>query len=350
MATASDWGSKDVGRYCLFCTINGHVSFEKCWIGGKAPKKQRSGCSPRWYCKRRFWVLRSMHWTRIIGISNDSRQDHGNHIQTASLRWTSCRRSICLYPSKNGGCTQSTENSKIGMSRHLDSSTTTQMAEICYGKSNLRKSSWNMAGRKFQIGNVSLFIVRKDCSYLCMWMTKLAGKKQNLDPMWKLFNEEVDLGELTSFLDHVYLSCTQRQCEISKDIVDNDRTMFESPISAGEGGREITVPSKSSYFFVVLWHGGSCKEMCGAILWVGKQDYSTTLQSICTMHRWPPLQRKINKICWRMVKCMLSNCSKMLIFGTNWTTWFFLWSLNKFARSSTKWTKACDKRLNRLIS
>ena len=28
-------------------------------------------------------------------------------------------------------------------------------------------------------------------------------------------------------------TCTQRQCEISKDIVDNNRTMFESRISAG---------------------------------------------------------------------------------------------------------------------
>ena len=34
---------------------------------------------------------------------------------------------------------------------------------------------------------------------------KLAGKKQNIDPMWKLLNKEVDLGESTSFLDHVYL-------------------------------------------------------------------------------------------------------------------------------------------------
>ena len=33
------------------------------------------------------------------------------------------------------------------------------------------KSYWNMAGRKFQIGNVSLYIVKKDYSYLCMWMT-----------------------------------------------------------------------------------------------------------------------------------------------------------------------------------
>ena len=62
---------------------------------------------------------------------------------------------------------------------------------------------------------------------------KLAGKKRNIDPMWKVLNKEVDLGEPTSFPDHVYLGCTQRQCEISKDIVDNDRTMFESRISAG---------------------------------------------------------------------------------------------------------------------
>ena len=58
----------------------------------------------------------------------------------------------------------------------------------------------------------------------------LAGKKQNM--MWKVQNKEVDLGEPTSFLDHVYLECTQRQCEISKNIVDNYRTMFESRISA----------------------------------------------------------------------------------------------------------------------
>ena len=41
-----------------------------------------------------------------------------------------------------------------------------------------------MAGKKFQIGNVSLYIVKKYYSYLCVWDDiKLAGKKQNLDPM-----------------------------------------------------------------------------------------------------------------------------------------------------------------------
>ena len=66
-----------------------------------------------------------------------------------------------------------------------------------------------------------------------MWMTSNWLEKQNINPMWKVLNKEVDLGESTSFFDHVYLGCTQRQCEISKDIVDNYRTMFESRISAG---------------------------------------------------------------------------------------------------------------------
>ena len=118
------------------------MSFEKCWVGGKAPKVQRSGCTPRWYCKRRFWVLRSVHWTRIISIKNDSSKSHGYHLKIARLRRTSSWRSIWWYPGKNGGCTQIIENFKIGMSRHLDSSTTTQMAWIMveYGRSS--RSSW----------------------------------------------------------------------------------------------------------------------------------------------------------------------------------------------------------------
>ena len=78
------------------------------------------------------------------------------------------------------------------------------------------------------------FVHREKRLFLSVYVDdiKLAGKKHNIDPMWKVL-KEVDLGEPTSFLDHVYLGCTQRQCEISKDIVDNYRTMFESRISAG---------------------------------------------------------------------------------------------------------------------
>ena len=93
---------------------------------------------------------------------------------------------------------------------------------------------------KYGWGKVSnwecLFVHRKKGLFLSVYVDdiKLAGKKQNINPVWKVLNKEVDLGEPTSFLDHVYLGCTRRQCEICKDLVDNFRAMFESRISAGE--------------------------------------------------------------------------------------------------------------------
>ena len=80
-----------------------------------------------------------------------------------------------------------------------------------------------------------LFVFREKGLFLSAYVDdiKLTGQKQNIKPMWKVLNIEVNLGEPTSFLDHENLGCTQRQCEISRDIVDNYRTMFESTISAG---------------------------------------------------------------------------------------------------------------------
>ena len=178
---------------------------------------------------------------------------------------------------------------------------------------------------------------------------KLAGKKHNIDPMWKVLNEEVDLGEPTSFLDHVYLGCTQRKCEISKDIVDNYRTMFESRISAG-GLEKLPFPQNlriSSWSYDMAGHAKKCVERyCELANKTTQQLYKVSTPCIDDH----PLQRRRNKICWRIVKYMLSNCSEMLILGKNWTTRFFLRSVNKLARSITNRTKACDKRLNRLIS
>ena len=53
------------------------------------------------------------------------------------------------------------------------------LSEICtvifwqdwYGKGNLRKSYWNTVGKRFPIGNAFSYTVKKDYSYLCMWMT-----------------------------------------------------------------------------------------------------------------------------------------------------------------------------------
>ena len=88
-------------------------------------------------------------------------------------------------------------------------------------------------GAGFQFGMLFRTPWKRIILICCMWMTSSWLEKQNIDPMWKVLNKEVDLGEPTSFFDHVYLGYNQRPCEISKDIVDNYRTMFESWISAG---------------------------------------------------------------------------------------------------------------------
>ena len=51
---------------------------------------------------------------------------------------------------------------------------------------------------------------------------KLARKKQHLNSMLKDL-KLVDLGEPTSFLDHVFLGCTQRECKPNEINIDDYR-------------------------------------------------------------------------------------------------------------------------------
>ena len=202
-------------------------------------------------------LQRCIHRTRIISITNDSSKSHGYHIQIAWLRGTSSWRSICFFRGKMEDAHKLLKIPKSEcpdiwirfpwhkwpkswssvwktQSFFLSEICTVILWQDCYGKGNLRKSCWDTVGRKVSNWEC-LFVHREKGLFLSVYVDdiKLAGKKQNVNPMWKVLNKEVDLGEPTSFLDHEHLGCTQRQCQISKDIVDNYRTIFESRISAG---------------------------------------------------------------------------------------------------------------------
>ena len=166
--------------------------------------------------------------------------------------------------------------------------------------------------------------------------------------MWKVLNNEVDLGETTSFLDHVYLGCTQRHCEKSKDIFDTHTTMFESRISAGAIEKLPCLEnlSISSWSYDMEGHAKKCVERFCELS-------NETTQQLCKVstpcldgHHFKEEELKsvgeLSKVCSRIVL----KCSKLARFGRP----DILWSVNKLARSSTKWTKACDNRLSRLIS
>ena len=167
---------------------------------------------------------------------------------------------------------------------------------------------------------------------------KLAGKKQNIDPMWKVLNKEVDLGEPTSFLDHVYLGCTQRQCEISKDIVDNYRNMFELRISAVrteklQCSENLRISSRSND---MEGHAKKCVERyCKLANKTTQQLYKVSTPCI-DGHHFKEEELKsvgeLSKVCSQIVlKCLyLARIGRHDI----------LWSVNKLARSITKSTKA----------
>ena len=166
--------------------------------------------------------------------------------------------------------------------------------------------------------------------------------------MWKVLNREVHLGEATSFLDHEYLGCTQRQCQIRKDIVDKYRAMFESRISAGATEK---LPC-SDNFRISSWscdmegHAKKCVERyCELANRTTQQLYKVSTPCIDD-NRFKEEDLKsvgeLSKFCSQIVlKCLyLARIGRPDI----------QWSVNKLARSITKWTKACEKRLNRLIS
>ena len=124
--------------------------------------------------------------------------------------------------------------------------------------------------------------------------------------------------------------------------------MFESRISAGRL-EKLPFPQNiciSSWSYDMVGHAKKCVERYCELA-------NKTTQQLCKVstpciddHHFKEEETKsvgeLSNTCSQIVlKCLhLARIGRPDI----------LWSVNKLARSITKWTKACDKRLNRLIS
>ena len=162
--------------------------------------------------------------------------------------------------------------------------------------------------------------------------------------------KEVDLGEPTSFLDHVYLGCTQRECETSEDIVDNYRNMFESKISAGATEKQPCSGKLgadiSSWSYDMEGHAKKCVERyCELENKITQQLFKVATPCIDD-HQFKEEEMgsvgELSKDCSQFVlKCLqLARIGRLDVS----------WSVKKLPRAVTKWTRACDKRLARLLS
>ena len=92
-----------------------------------------------------------------------------------------------------------------------------------------------------------LFVHREKGFFLSVYVDdiKLAGKTENIEPTWKNLMK-----------DHVYLGCTQRECQISNEIVANYKDLFESRISARPKDEE----TMSSWSLDMEGHAKKCEE------------------------------------------------------------------------------------------
>ena len=178
----------------------------------------------------------------------------------------------------------------------------------------------------------------------------MAGKKQNMAPMMKNLMKNVDLDEPTSFLDHVYLGCTQRECKPKEIIIDEYRKMFESRVSAGETEK---LPGLANpYAQTVAWsydmegHAQKCVERyCEQVN--KKTEHLCKVSSPCLDDDHCKKEElesvgELSKV-WSQI---VLKCSYPARIGRP----DILWPVNKFARSVTKWTGACDRILARLMS
>ena len=133
--------------------------------------------------------------------------------------------------------------------------------------------------------------------------------------------KNVDLDEPTSFLDHVFLGCTQRECKTEwcyhwrmyKDVWNTYFSWSNWKIT----GVEKASRKNSS---VVLRHGGTCSKMRWTILRAGKQESEAFIHSFKSLPGWPSSQAGRMKLSWRFVTSLLTNCIEILVLGTNWKT------------------------------
>ena len=171
-----------------------------------------------------------------------------------------------------------------------------------------------MDERKYQFGNV-LFLHLETGLFFSVFVDdiNLPGKKQSWSEV-EITQQRSCFGRTNIFPGSCVLGMHSKKMRNKQRYCRQLHNHVRIANFRGER-REVTIPSKSSYFFMVLWHGSSGKEMCGAVLWVSQHYDSTTLQSIYSMHRWPPLQRRRNNNCWRMFRSMLSNCFEYLFLA-----------------------------------
>ena len=152
-----------------------------------------------------------------------------------------------------------------------------------------------------------MFVHRKQGLFLSVYVVaiKMVGEKQNMGSNGEdfFFLKKMVIDEPASFLDHVHLGRTQRECKPNETIIwtaheDVWVTYFSW------SNRKITVMAENSRTnsSVVLRHGGTRSKMCWTIPWIGKEDSGATSLSFASLFGLSAIQTGGNWISWSCQK------------------------------------------------
>ena len=271
------------------------------------------------------------------------------------------------------------------------------------GKANWENPIEVRLGEGFHLGTLISCTVKKGCSHLCMWMTSNWVERNNGHPLagllWEREFEKILLKHGWEKIPNCECLFVHREKRVILICVCGCHKIgwketkswsdLESTQQRSRFGRanifcwscvlglywktmwnkqrycwqlrnhvwiqnfsrrkwKITMLGKSVYLFVVR-RERSCQEMCGTILWVGKLDDSTTLQSVNSIRWWHHFKEEELKSVGEVPKVCSQIVLKYLYLTRLWRL-DILCSVNKLARLITKWIEACDKRLCCLIS
>ena len=204
------------------------MSSKVCGVRTTIPEVQRACCASRRHCEGRLWSPRSIHWTgpplhhkwrpqKVMDVIARKPDCDGQAADAISEK----------HRGKNGGRSKIVQNSKVRMSRLVDTPSKTQLAKIVGNMDNiavpLERNLYGhpLAGllwaRKFEEALIELgwkkvpnwecyFVHRKQKLFLSVHVDDIlmAGTKQQKAPMWKNWWKNVYFEEPTSFLNHVY--------------------------------------------------------------------------------------------------------------------------------------------------
>ena len=316
----SFWKHEEREKESPFCYIDGHLACQKCGVGVKAPKVQRTSRASRWHCERRLWIS-CIHRTRFFCVSNDG------HLV---VQVKQPKQYLLIHSSKNGGRSKIAQDSEVRVSTRMDTSSTTQMAEILVkhgrssgtsrtkfvwtpigrivmGKKNSKKFYWNVDWKKYQITTTIILVGFRGWHQNCWKKTEYGSHVQEIaetSGSWRtnIISSPRKYGMYLAWMqtERNYYRRVQEKC--SNHVSTEKLPGWEKPQAKTVAwSHDMEGHAKSAIKDIVSWR--------------------TERQSNCTkpqLFAWTTtISRRRIWNGWRTVQKMPADGVKILVFGTN---------------------------------